>query len=134
MSAGNAINHKNDGSGNPLCGSDQPGYVWDEDDQVTCRACQLATENIKLYAQLASMKTSLNDFLMVARDDDWHRATTGRQILFFEAHKLLCDLPQRTELYAQVLDCAHAWHFQKTVIAKQRLNAAIGALVEMERN
>ena len=51
MVGANCTQHKRvirNGKYTPLCGDDQLGYMWDEDEKVSCRACQILLKHPEL--------------------------------------------------------------------------------------
>ncbi len=42
--------HKQTDRGEPLCGRDQLGYMWTDNNLVTCRACQLILKHPEIVS------------------------------------------------------------------------------------
>lgn len=53
--------HKRNEDGNPLCGSDQLGYMWIDKKQVTCRACQLILRHPEIETTAKELAKEYDD-------------------------------------------------------------------------
>lgn len=82
MSVGSVIFHKKSSTGKPLCGEDQLGYISDNPQQVTCRACQILIVNPKILES-----TIIEDIVKLSKSlnkKDWSNPSLLEAIVFLK--------------------------------------------------